>query len=159
MNPRSIRFQLTAWFSADLALSLAIFAVFTWFALRELLFHAVDEALADRVEGVRRFMENQVGALSVEEIRDELKEHSVLGPGGDLFQVCDSTGVWLYRSAPLENHDIPIERPASLPAGGRLEDRDVVFGIRAHAAVEDRLADVIMSSWKADETSLLRPLG
>src|SRR6202000_541580 len=38
-------------------------------------------------------------------------------------------------------------------------DRDVVFGIRAHAAVEDRLADVIMTSWKADETSLLRPLG
>jgi len=38
-------------------------------------------------------------------------------------------------------------------------DRDVVFGIRAHAAVEDRLADVIMASWKADETSLLRPLG
>ncbi|HEY1839171.1 MAG TPA: iron-containing redox enzyme family protein [Mycobacterium sp.] len=37
-------------------------------------------------------------------------------------------------------------------------DHDVVFGIRAHAAVEDRLADVIMTSWKADETSLRRPL-
>ncbi|WP_343575204.1 iron-containing redox enzyme family protein [Mycobacterium sp.] len=38
-------------------------------------------------------------------------------------------------------------------------DRDVVFGIRAHAAVEDRLADVIMAAWKAEETSLRRPLG
>ncbi|WP_390888028.1 iron-containing redox enzyme family protein [Candidatus Mycobacterium wuenschmannii] len=37
-------------------------------------------------------------------------------------------------------------------------DRDVVFGIRANAAVEDRLADVIMAAWKADETSLRRPL-
>jgi len=37
-------------------------------------------------------------------------------------------------------------------------DRDVVFGIRAHAAVEDRLADVIMTSWKTDESSLRRPL-
>jgi hypothetical protein len=36
---------------------------------------------------------------------------------------------------------------------------DVVFGIRAHAAVEDRLADAIMASWKAGETSLRRPLG
>ena len=125
MNPRSIRFQLTAWYSAVLAISLAIFGVFTWFAVRELLFHAVDETLADRVEGVRRFMDNQIGALSVEEIRDEFKEHSVLGPGGDLFQVCDATGVWLYRSAPLENHDVPIERPASLSDAGRLEDRDV----------------------------------
>ncbi len=38
-------------------------------------------------------------------------------------------------------------------------NRDVVFGIRAHAAVEDRLADAIMASWKAGETSLRRPLG
>lgn len=37
-------------------------------------------------------------------------------------------------------------------------DRDVVFGIRAHAAVEDRLAEVMMASWKAGQTSLRRPL-
>jgi hypothetical protein len=37
-------------------------------------------------------------------------------------------------------------------------DRDVVFGIRAHAAVEDRLADAIMASWKAEKTSLRLPL-
>jgi len=37
-------------------------------------------------------------------------------------------------------------------------DRDVVFGIRAHATVEDRLADAIVASWNADETSLRRPL-
>src|ERR1700742_3353384 len=38
-------------------------------------------------------------------------------------------------------------------------DPDVVFGIRAHAAVEDRFADAIMASWKAGESSLRRPLG
>ncbi len=37
-------------------------------------------------------------------------------------------------------------------------DSDVVFGIRAHAVVEDRLADAIMASWKAGQTSLRRPL-
>ena len=30
-------------------------------------------------------------------------------------------------------------------------DRDVVFGIRAHAVVENRLADNIMASWKQDQ--------
>jgi heavy metal sensor kinase len=125
MNPRSIRFRLTAWYSTVLALALAIFGVFTWFAVREILFHAVDETLADRVEGVRRFMENQIGALSVEEIRDEFKEHSVLGPGGDLFQVCDTAGVWLYRSASLENDAVPIHLPATVPAKGLVEDRHV----------------------------------
>lgn len=37
-------------------------------------------------------------------------------------------------------------------------DRDVVFGIRAHAAVENRLADAIMASWQRGQTSLRRPL-
>lgn len=125
MNPRSLRFRLTAWYSTVLALALVIFGVFTWFAVREILFHAVDETLADRVEGVRRFMENQIGALSIEEIRDEFKEHSVLGPGGDLFQVCDAAGVWLYRSASLENDAVSIHVPASVPAKGLVEDRQV----------------------------------
>jgi heavy metal sensor kinase len=125
LNPRSIRFRLTAWYSAVLALALILFGIFTWFAVREILFHAVDETLADRVEGVRRFMENQIGALSVEEIRDEFKEHSVLGPGGDLFQVCDAEGVWMYRSAPLENDAVPIQLPASVAGKGSVEDRQV----------------------------------
>jgi Iron-containing redox enzyme len=38
-------------------------------------------------------------------------------------------------------------------------DRDVVFGMRAHAVVENRLADTIMACWNQDRTSLRRPLG
>ena len=37
-------------------------------------------------------------------------------------------------------------------------DRDVVFGIRAHAVVEDLLADHMMRCWSAGETSLRRAL-
>jgi hypothetical protein len=38
-------------------------------------------------------------------------------------------------------------------------DRDVVFGIRAHEVVEDRLADHVMRCWIDGESSLRRPLG
>jgi hypothetical protein len=37
-------------------------------------------------------------------------------------------------------------------------DHDVVFGIRAHAVVENRLADKIMDCWKRDQSSLRIPL-
>ncbi|OBI25256.1 hypothetical protein A5709_08980, partial [Mycobacterium sp. E1386] len=37
-------------------------------------------------------------------------------------------------------------------------DRDVVFGIRAHAAVENRLADAVMASWQQGRSSLRRAL-
>ncbi|TGD89642.1 iron-containing redox enzyme family protein [Mycolicibacterium sp. CH28] len=38
-------------------------------------------------------------------------------------------------------------------------DPDVVFGIRAHALVEDRLADTLMECWGTGQSSLRRPLG
>jgi len=37
-------------------------------------------------------------------------------------------------------------------------DCDVVFGMRAHGVVEDRLASCMLASWKAGQTSLCRPL-
>jgi signal transduction histidine kinase len=125
MNRRSIRFRLAVWYSAVLALALICFGGASWIAIRHALFHTVDETLKDRVDGLRHFMTEQIGALSVEEIRDEFKEHSVLGPGGDLFQVCDARGVWLYRSAPLESGGVPIPLPQSLPHEGVTEDRTV----------------------------------
>jgi heavy metal sensor kinase len=97
------------------ACGLAAFGITAWFGMRASVFHAIDDELRDRVRGVTQFMENQISALSLVEIRDEFREHSVLGPGGDLFQVCNEQGQWLYRSVPLENANVGITLPASLP--------------------------------------------
>lgn len=128
MNPRSIRFRLTAWYSTVLAMALAIFGVFTWFA--------VHERFCSMRSTKRSLTESRAYAGSCRirsarfpsKMRDEFKEHSVLGPGGDLFQVCDAAGVWLYRSAPLENDDVAIGLPGELagqgPGGGPPGRRD-----------------------------------
>jgi heavy metal sensor kinase len=112
---RSIGFRLAAWYFLVFACGLALFSVAAWFAMRASLFNAIDDELQDRVRGVATFMDLQTAALSIPEIRDEFREHSVLGPGGDLFQVCDERGQWLYRSVPLENDDVPIQPPDKLP--------------------------------------------
>lgn len=96
------------------ACGIAAFSVAAWFAMRASLYHAIDEALEDRVRGVQTFMDRQIASLSIPEIRDEFREHSVLGPGGDLFQVCDSNGEFLYRSVPLESNNVPVPRPSTL---------------------------------------------
>ncbi len=124
MKGRSIGFRLAAWYFLVFACGLALFSIGAWFAMRASLYHAVDDELRDRVGGVERFMKNQISALSLPEIRDEFREHSVLGPGGDLFQVCDSKGQWLYRSVALENHDVPIQLPEALNTP-RFEDRQL----------------------------------
>jgi len=112
----SIGFRLSAWYFAVFTCGLAAFGITAWFGMRASVFHAIDDELRDRVRGVSHFMENQISALSILEIRDEFREHSVLGPGGDLFQVCDEKGQWLYRSVPLENANVAIVLPASLPS-------------------------------------------
>jgi heavy metal sensor kinase len=112
---RSIGFRLAAWYFLVFACGLGVFSVAVWFAMRASVYHAIDDELRDRVRGVAKFMEKQISSLSVPEIRDEFREHSVLGPGGDLFQVCDQRGAWLYRSVPLENGNVPIALPDALP--------------------------------------------
>jgi hypothetical protein len=111
MKFRSIRVRLTVWYLAVLALALAVFGVGSWYAMRASAFHTIDEELEDRIRGVEKFMRIQIASLSPLEIRDEFREHSVLGPGGDLFQVCDGNGEWLYRSAVLEKSQLTIRRP------------------------------------------------
>jgi hypothetical protein len=118
----SIRVRLTAWYLAMLAVGLALFGVGSWFAMRASAFHTIDEELEDRIRGVEKFMQVQIASLSPREIRDEFREHSVLGPGGDLFQVCNEKGEWLYRSAVLENSQIPIRRPDQLGSAPVYED-------------------------------------
>lgn len=54
----------------------------------------------------------------------------------------------------VHEHVVRIDVVGDLVAREPQLDRDVVFGIRAHAAVENRLADAIMASWQQDRTSL-----
>ena len=125
MSFGSIRIRLTAWYLVMLALGLGVFGIGSWFAMRASVFHTIDEELEDRVRGVEKFMQLQISALSPMEIRDEFREHSVLGPGGDLFQVCNEQGEWLYRSAVLENSQVPIRLPNRLGDHALYEDLTV----------------------------------
>jgi heavy metal sensor kinase len=116
MNLRAIRVRLTLWYLGILAVGLVSLGVGSRFAMQSSLFHAVDGELEDRTKGIQKFMNEQIASLSLNEIRDEFREHSVLGPGGDLFQVCNERGEWLYRSVPLENNRVPIRLPAQVQA-------------------------------------------
>lgn len=107
----SIGARLTVWYLLILALGFAIFAGGLWVAIRVSARDAVDAELRDRLRGLEKFVSAQVTSQPNEDLRDELREHSVLGPGGDLIQVADERGEWVYRSAVLERSGIPILRP------------------------------------------------
>ncbi|MBI1356819.1 MAG: HAMP domain-containing protein [Acidobacteria bacterium] len=125
MKPRSIGSRLALWYGGVLGLALTVFGLSVWFSIEHSLYDAVDESLRDRVEGVRRFIEQESSWLTLDEIRDEFREHSVLGPGGDLFQVRDAEGNWIYRSAPLYDEHVPIYEVAEMGPELRFENLEV----------------------------------
>jgi heavy metal sensor kinase len=125
MMPRSIRFRLSAWYFAALTLALLAFGIGTWLTMRMSLHDTVDDSLRNRFDGVREFMEAHIDARSLEANRHEFSEHSVLRPGGDIYQVCDSQGNWLYRSGALATNDVKITLPSKLPPRGRFENLEV----------------------------------
>jgi heavy metal sensor kinase len=128
MRFRSIGFRLTLWYFVILAVALIVFGAAMWSGLRRSMYAAVDDTLRDRVQGVGKFIEIQGESMSPEEMRDEFREHSVLGPGGDIFQVANSRGNWLYRSNVLLDPAAPVYS-AEILKSGRRYDNIVIRGV------------------------------
>ena len=110
----SIGTRLTVWYLLILLLGFTIFVSGTWLLIRISARDAVDAELRDRLRGLEEFMRTQITTQPGEALDVELHEHSVLGPGGDLFQVAGEHGEWIYRSAVLENSGVAILQPNQL---------------------------------------------
>jgi len=132
MKARSIRFRLTAWYGAVLLAGLILFGFGSWFAMRSSLYDSADHELRERIRGVKDFMNQEIAKLSPAEIVEEFGEHASLGPDGELYQVRDGTGKWLYRSSRL-----PI--PATEVVGDRLRFLDITENGRPFRVASGRV--------------------
>jgi heavy metal sensor kinase len=126
MKPFPIQIRLTAWYSAILAVVLCLFGVSAYLEMRNSIHQTVDEALQDRVRGVRGLIERN-SAYGDDEVRRELRQHSELA-GGALLQVSDPHGNSLYRSARMSEFEIPTTNGG--PAGPfTFSSRDTPFRV------------------------------
>ena len=98
MKPWSIRARLTAWFAAVLGLVLIVLAAATWWVLSDSLHDTIDQALAERVAAISRFLNAPGTSQSFEELREDLREYVALDPGWNLIRIRDAWSVQMYRS-------------------------------------------------------------
>ncbi len=122
MKQLPIRLKLTAWYFAVLGVTLTLFGGIAYFAMQESIEATVDESLRDQAHGIRELM-TQFLPEGTERVADELREHSELEEEGDLSQVSDEDGHWIYRSSLMERYGVPstgIGKPAL--ASLRLKD-------------------------------------
>jgi two-component system, OmpR family, heavy metal sensor histidine kinase CusS len=107
-----IRLKLTAWYFAVLAVTFAVFGAAAFFAMQESIERTVDENLHDRASDVQKLM-TRVAGEEPETLADELREHAELQEEGDLLQVADSEGHWIYRSRLMRRYNVPLKEAPS----------------------------------------------
>ena len=81
MKPLPIRVKLTAWYSAVLGVTFALFGAVAFFGMQKSIETTVDESLRDRASGIQELME-RVLSEGPERLGDELREHSELSEEG-----------------------------------------------------------------------------
>ncbi|MBZ5658926.1 MAG: heavy metal sensor histidine kinase [Acidobacteriia bacterium] len=136
MKTISMRLRLAFWYSVMLALALTLFGVSSYFAMRRSIHITVDEELQARSEGVQHLIERAFRVDYTENLEDSLREHSDLRTGGELLQVSDAQGHWLYRSEQMSQLDVPRPQSPAAKAYGlpykddplRVLDRVVTAG-------------------------------
>jgi len=93
-----IRLQLTAWYFVVMLLTLSLFGVGMFVAMRLAIDQAVDRDLHQRFTGVEEFVGRHTPQTPSDRLRHEIQEHSGMRPGGELLQIATSDGSWLFQS-------------------------------------------------------------
>jgi hypothetical protein len=87
-----------------------LLAVAMWLAVQQGLYHAIDESLRDRAEGIRIFIEDHKTRLGQDEVKEEFRAH------GEFFQVVDEQGNWVHRTEGMPATLEPdADRPGAEP--------------------------------------------
>src|ERR1700676_3814055 len=111
MNSLPIGVRLTAWYFVVLGVTLSLFGLIAYFAVRTSIHETVDEELRARTEGVRRLIQ-RTAKYGTEDLQRELRQHSELAEGA-LLQVSNEKGNWVYRSPTIGSYDISRSQETS----------------------------------------------
>ncbi|HET8698274.1 MAG TPA: ATP-binding protein, partial [Gammaproteobacteria bacterium] len=115
----------------------------------------IDDGLADRVEGIRRFVDDHKTRLTLDEVREEFHAH------GELFQVLDDRGQVVHRgdafpAAVQAGAPVPAERLFEATVDGeplrvmsrRVPIGDTSYTIEAAASLRSLRAGLREAAWR-----------
>lgn len=114
MTWRSIGVRLTIRYAAAFACALVLLGGGMLLAVRQSLYHAIDDSLREQVVGVRRFIEEHETRLGRADIKREFRAH------GDYLQVIDQQGRPIYSTDSLR--ELAAPDAGALGATGRFEN-------------------------------------
>jgi signal transduction histidine kinase len=110
----SIRIRLTIWYAALVACILTLLGIgvllSAFWGLRE----AADQELTSGIDGVATFLLHKLDIHQMNDLNDELREHSALLPRGKMFRVSDPNGSIVYQPDAMKTVTSVVPRPQEL---------------------------------------------
>ncbi len=106
----SVRGRLTLWYMLVLGLSLLALELLVYLAVKGSIARMIDTDLDARLTATADFLEQHLKTDPPGELQDEFQEYAASSPGGELLQISDASGAWIFQSASLRKHAIPPSR-------------------------------------------------
>lgn len=110
MSSLTIRFRLTLWYAAIVAITMAalgcgIYLMASWGVRR-----VADQELNSGVNGIETFLRHKLDIKQMDNLGEELREHAALLPRNRMFRALDHSGVLIYQ--PDGMGIIPVVTPS-----------------------------------------------
>src|ERR1700704_5830920 len=128
MKSLPIRLRLSAWYLLILCLSLAVLAWVIFFCAQKKISRFIDSDLRARLKTTQTFMEQQIPGGLGKDLQDEFQEYSASQPGGELLQISNASGEWIFQSPSIQKVNIPPGLPSGEgnPSSGMLQTRGLL---------------------------------
>jgi heavy metal sensor kinase len=110
----TIRTRLTFWYSSILLIALIAFSLAVYFTFRTALQASIDIDLAVRLVGVAAFMRREMPRFPRGRLWHEFDENVQLRPGGEMLQISDREGAWVFQSQSM--HSLGLGQLGGAPA-------------------------------------------
>lgn len=97
MNSYTIRFRLTLWYSVLVVLTVLFLGAAVYKAAAWGVRKAADQELSSGLTGIDAFLQHKLAIHDMDNLGEELREHSALMPRGKMFRVRDVNGKLVYQ--------------------------------------------------------------
>jgi len=148
--------RLALWYLASFFVVLALFGAGSFYAMRASIVDEFDRDLKIRVAGINSFLDKQSTA-DPEKLRRELQEHGQLRPGGELLQISNDRGDWVFRSESMRHLGIgmPAQPVSTKPRFTTVHSRRIPVRLATASHAADGRYFVIQLAQSLEESSEL----
>jgi signal transduction histidine kinase len=112
MRSLPIRQKLTLWYTGITCVTFLVTALAIYSSIRISIPRNADRQLTLRLEGVRAFL--QRNDFGPDKLALELQDHGGVRLNGDLFQIVNQTGRWIYHPPSMVSLNLPPEPPSPI---------------------------------------------